>query len=325
MKILIITQKVNQEDPVLGFFHRWITEFSKKFEQVTVICLEEGKHNLPSNVKVLSLGKEVRQSRKQYLARFYSYVWNERHNYDVVLSHMNQEYVILAGFIWKLLGKRIYMWRNHHAGDELTDMASVFCNKIFCTSKYSYTIKYKKTKLMPVGIDTSFFVNERKERMPRSVLSHGRIAPVKRIDVFVEALGILKDQGVQFTADVFGEPTVQHIAHFDQIKKTSHNLGLDSQVKFRDAIVVEKAMAEYNSHEIFVNLSSSGMFDKTILESMACGCLTLASNDNLKDQIDNRLVIADVKPDTVATRIQHLLELTEPERDKLRKGMREYV
>ena len=47
MKLLIITQKVNKIDPILGFFHGWIIEFAKHFESITVICLEKGEYNLP--------------------------------------------------------------------------------------------------------------------------------------------------------------------------------------------------------------------------------------------------------------------------------------
>ena len=46
MKLLIMTQAVDQNDPVLGFFHRWIEEFSRHCERVHVICLKEGEHSL---------------------------------------------------------------------------------------------------------------------------------------------------------------------------------------------------------------------------------------------------------------------------------------
>ena len=58
MKLLITTQTVNINDPVLGFFHRWLKEFAENCEQVTVICLQVGEYQLPPNVKVISLGKE---------------------------------------------------------------------------------------------------------------------------------------------------------------------------------------------------------------------------------------------------------------------------
>jgi len=78
MKLLIITQIVDRDDAILGFFHRWIEEFAKHCEQITVICLKEGKHNLPKNVQVLSLGKEDGASKVRYLFNFYRFVWNER-------------------------------------------------------------------------------------------------------------------------------------------------------------------------------------------------------------------------------------------------------
>ena len=69
MKLLILTQKVDKEDPVSGFFHGWILELSKRFEKVSVICLEKGNFNLPKNVEVFSLGKESGRSRIKYVKK----------------------------------------------------------------------------------------------------------------------------------------------------------------------------------------------------------------------------------------------------------------
>ena len=78
MKLLIITQKVDINDDVLGFFHRWIEEFAKHCEKITVICLQKGEYNLPDNVKVLSLGKEGAMAKIKYALNFYKYIWQER-------------------------------------------------------------------------------------------------------------------------------------------------------------------------------------------------------------------------------------------------------
>src|SRR3989344_8116257 len=157
MRLLIVTQKVDKKDPILGFFHRWIEEFAKNFEKVTVVCLEKGEYNLPTNVKVLSLGKEERRSKAEYISRFYRYIWQERKNYGAVFVHMNQEYVLLAGDIWRLLGKSVYLWRNHAKGNFLTTMAVWLSDKVFYTSPQSFTARFKKAVQMPVGIDTDFF------------------------------------------------------------------------------------------------------------------------------------------------------------------------
>ena len=76
MKLLIITQKVDDHDDVLGFFVRWIEEFAKYVEKVTVVCLQKGTYYLPDNVTVLSLGKEYPANiceikTFRYIERFY--------------------------------------------------------------------------------------------------------------------------------------------------------------------------------------------------------------------------------------------------------------
>src|SRR3989344_4493728 len=113
MRLLVITQKVDRNDPVLGFFHRWIEEFSKHCEKVHVICLKEGVNDLPENVAVHSLGKEEGKSRITYLWRFYYYVLKYRSQHDAVFVHMNPEYVLLGSLFWKIVGKRIVLWYMH--------------------------------------------------------------------------------------------------------------------------------------------------------------------------------------------------------------------
>lgn len=329
MKLLILTQKVDVNDPILGFFHRWIEEFAKHFEAITVICLQKGEYELPENVRVFSLGKEkltadsykLSALRKiKYAINFYKHIWKERRNYDVVFVHMNQEYVLLGGIFWKIFGKKIYMWRNHHAGSFLTDIAAAFCAKVFCTSKYSYTAKYKKTVLMPVGVDTNKFVKSESlkvRKVKNSILFLGRIAPSKNVHIFVEALGLLKERNIYFTADIYGNASRKDIPYLEKIKSRARELGLEGVLKFHGGVANRQTPEIYNSHEIFVNLSSSGMYDKTIFEAMACGCLVLASNDNLKGQIDGMLIIEERKAEEVATQISLILSLSEDEKQRI--------
>lgn len=320
MKLLIFTQKVNKEDPVLGFFHRWLVEFSKKFEKITVICLEEGRHNLPLNVRVLSLGKEKGYSRIHYILHFYTYIWRERKNYDAVFVHMNQEYVLLGWKIWKLLGKPIYMWRNHHAGTFFTDIAAFFCTKVFCTSKFSYTAKYKKTVIMPVGIDTELFKPTGAQRATNSVLFLSRMAPSKRPELLINALKILKGNSVNVNATFIGNPLPKDQTYLNVLKRESNE-----GIQFKAGIPNEETVAVYNSNLISVNTSSSGMYDKTIFEAAACETLPLSSNENVRGQIDERLLFKENDADDLARKLAILLALPTDESAKIGRQVREYV
>ena len=88
MRLLIVTQKVDKNDAILGFFHRWIVEFAKHTDTVTVVCLQKGASELPENVKVLSLGKERGVGRIARAIRFYSYIIHERQNYSLMVTRM---------------------------------------------------------------------------------------------------------------------------------------------------------------------------------------------------------------------------------------------
>ncbi len=319
-KLLIITQKVNKNDPILGFFHGWIIEFANHFESIVGICLEKGEYDLPSNVRVLSLGKEGERNdqfsmtnsqffkRLRYVVRFWLYIWRERKNYDAVFVHMNQEYVLLGGLFWLIMKKKVYMWRNHHAGSFLTDAAAFFCNKVFCTSKYSFTAKYKKTVLMPVGINTDLF--ERKaniERVEKSILFLGRISPVKKPGLLIDALIELRRQGIVFSASFYGDSLPTDRQYHESLKQKIKDSGLSGQVKFYPGVPNEKTVEVYNKHQIFVNLSSSGMYDKTIFEAMACECLVLASNKNLHGLIDEIFIFEEGNIEELILKLNFLL------------------
>lgn len=274
MRFLIITQKVDKNDPVLGFFHRWIEEFAKNFEKVTVICLEMGNYKLPENVKVLSLGKENRSSKVRYIVYFYKYIWQERKNYDAVFVHMNQEYVLLGWKFWKLWGKKVYLWRNHAKGSFLTRLAILFSNKVFYTSPQSFTARFKKAVQMPVGIDTYFFKPDPSvPRIPRTVLFLGRVSPVKGVLEFVDWV-----KSRNFQATIAGPILAEDKKYGELVLKS-----LTSKIKYIGPVEQEWAKRLYQSHEIYANFTPAGSMDKTIIEAAACGMKLEIRNPDLKD------------------------------------------
>ncbi|KKQ83638.1 MAG: Type II secretory pathway, ATPase PulE/Tfp pilus assembly pathway, ATPase PilB, partial [Candidatus Woesebacteria bacterium GW2011_GWA1_38_8] len=179
MRLLVLTQKVDKNDSILGFFHRWIEEFAKHSEHVIVVTLEEGKHDLPKNVSVYSLGKEKGASKVKILFTFYLLVFNLRHRYDAVFVHMNPEYVVLGGLLWRLLGKRVSLWYTHKSVDLKLRVAKLFANIIFTASKESFRVQTNKLHVVGHGIDTDFFSPDLNVARGDWYLSVGRLMPSK--------------------------------------------------------------------------------------------------------------------------------------------------
>jgi len=333
MRLLLVTQVMDSEDPVLGFMTRWVTALAQKFETITVICLKEGAHALPSNVSVYSLGKPHSAkaprgagkiiSRIVYTMRFWRLICAHKNEYDTVLVHMNQEYVLLGVRLWRRWDKRIYMWRNHYSGNRSTDRAMQACDKVFSTSRFSYTARSSKNVLMPVGVDTDVFKpNGNSPRDPRAILSLGRIAPSKRIEVLLRALGLLQERGITFTASLYGSPLPQDQHYADDLKTLCSELGLDKQVRFLESVPQSKAPELYTTHSVFVNCSQSGMYDKTLFEAAASECLVLASSQDFKELAGPQFSFADGDSKDLAQKLEALLSLAYVERQGMSVQLR---
>ena len=308
MRLLVFTQKVDKNDTVLGFFHGWIIELSKKVESIEVICLQKGEMSLPKNVTVYSLGKENKVSHFGYIINLYKYLFLIRGSYDRVFVHMNEEYILLAGLYWKIFSIPVYMWRNHKDGSLLTRIAVFFSTKLFCTSTDSFTTKFSKTVIMPAGIDTSLFrpvpgVVRRKY----SVCMVGRIAPIKHIELALSAINNMILSGEQVSLTIVGSYLERDRIYYESLKKLASESTITSYIQFVDGVSPDKLPEIYSSHEVCLNFTDSGSFDKTIVEAASCGAIPLISNKSLK-KIVPEYCFVEPDPKMIATAIKKLLE-----------------
>ena len=330
MKLLICTQIVDEKDSTLGFFHAWIAALAERFESVEVICLQEGNHNLPGNVRVHSLGKEAMSGsrlakRMHYVSRLVWYTWKLRNRYDTVFVHMNQEYILSAGPLFKLLRKPVYFWRNHYEGSFLTDIAAAFCVHTFSTSNFSYTARYKKNKIMPVGVDMSVLEGlPELTRAPHSVLSIGRVAPSKNIHLLIEALGQLHKEGIGFTASVYGKTAKEDESYLEKLKQQAQELGVEGHA-FCGPLPKTETYKAYRTHEISVNASRSGMLDKTMFSGMMHGCLLLTCNKDLSGTIPPECSFEEGDVAGLTDKLRVLLNLPEARATEIRTSLAEFV
>lgn len=328
--LLIITQKVDENDDVLGFFHEWIREFSKKWNKVFVICLKRGDYDLPDNVRVLSLGKERGLNKLDYLFNFYKYVWQLRGQYDAVFVHMNPKYVVLGWPVWKLLGKTVSLWYAHgyvplmlNVADKLTDIA-------FTSTKDGYRIKSGKLKIVGQGIDVNKFCPPASKSASEffKIVTVGRISPSKDYQTLINAVALLggeKKLEVKIIGDIaFSEQG----SYLGELKKLVHEKGLDDIIKFAGSIANKNLVPVLQDADLFVNMGHTGSLDKANLEAMACGLPLLTCNEAFSDVLGHYsgLLMYPKRDFTkLAERIGYIMRLKENELAKMSNDLRAIV
>ncbi len=312
-RLLIFTQKVDKNDPVLGFFIGWIEEFSKQFESVIVICLEKGEHNLPENVKVLSLGKEERQSRLQYLIHFYWYIWYERKNYDVVFVHMNQVYIALGGFLWRIWKKKITFWYTHRAVSMSLRIATLFANDIFTSAKESFNVRTKKLHIIGHAINIEQFersVTEHQIKQPLRIISIGRITKIKNLETLVEAIDLLKKENIKVKCTIIGPKVTEvDIEYAQKIERLIQLKNLKSEITILEPVANEKIREYLWQNQININLTPTGGIDKVVLEGIAARVIPLVSNKAFRlvfGPYETRLIFELRNPNDLAKKIKDI-------------------
>lgn len=284
MRLLIVTQKVDRDDSYLGFFHGWLLEFARQCELLTVVALEARAHALPAHVRVLSLGKEDGRTRPRRLARLLRLVHSERSRYDAVLCHMSPFYVVAGAPVWKLWGKRIGLWYVHRSVTPALRVAERLADVVITASTESFGLPSRKTHHVGHAVNADAY--RRPPSLPHASRGRvhgvcvGRITPIKKLEVLVEAATMLAEATSLFTIDLIGAPVTRADAGYEAyLKRLVADRRLGNVVCFRGAVPHQDIAREYWKADFSMNLCPRGLMDKVVLESLAAGTPAICSNE----------------------------------------------
>ena len=330
MRLLILTQKIDCNDDVLGFMHGWIAEFAKHCDLVTAIGLSVGAHDLPENVRVFSLGKEAGASRLSYVWNFYRLIFRERKNYDAVFVHMNPEYVLLGGILWKMMGKKVGLWYMHKSVDLKLRLATHGADIIFTASLESFRIQTPKCHVVGHGIATERFKGIK--RIPDGVFricSIGRLSKTKDYGTLLGALDLLKKEGILIEVQIIGGPvTAEDRDYVDELKTEISRRELANTVVLVGAVPNSAIEPYLAKADLFVNMSQTGSLDKAVLEAMVAGVPVLTSNEGLRTTLvgfERTCLFKEGDKEDFAEHIRALMHLSKDDRESLGDRLRKVV
>lgn len=332
MKLLIITQKVDQEDDVLGFFHNWILKISQNLAHVTVIALAVGKVDLPHNVTVHSLGKEKGAGKIMKAFRFFRLAITELPKHDGVFVHMAPEYVRALYPFNIFFRKPIIMWYAHIHVSKVASWAMQHVDAIFTPSKESFAMDSSKVISTGHGIDTDIFkpdMSIRKNNV-KTILSLSRISKVKRVETLIEATKILVDTGERnFRVSIVGKPArPEDDEYLESLKAKIVKLGIVDYVIWEGSVSNKHTPALYNKADVFVRLQGGGGYGKTELEAMACGVPIVVPTEVYKKSLGvygESTFFTEDNAEMLAEKIKKIVSWSEQERNDFAHLARVFV
>jgi glycosyltransferase involved in cell wall biosynthesis len=267
--LLFITQKLHQQD---AFVSLWVRAFIKKGYTVKVLCLENRSDI--TDIEIYSMGKEEGYGRVRQILRFLKFIWSLK--YNSVFVHMAPVYGAIGSWLWITKRIPVYLWYTHYKRSFSMRIVEKFAKRIFCATPQSVPWITKDQKVVVGhGVDLEFWTKkENVTTNPYGLLVVHRLSRSKRLEINIRAVKLLPED---YTMVIYGiEAEKDYVSELKQLVK---DLDLESRVKFMGTTPMDTLPGIYSSHKLILNMASETI-DKTMLESMTCGCYPVTTRRN---------------------------------------------
>jgi glycosyltransferase involved in cell wall biosynthesis len=335
LRLLLFNLATDADDSNLGFATDWINGLAARCQYVDVITMRAGRLAVADNVRVFSVGKEKGYGEFRRALVFYTVLLRLllTRRYDACFAHMMPLFAIMAAPLLKVWRVPITLWYAHGAVSKRLEWAEKLVDHVVTSSPEGFRLPSNKVILVGQGVDTALFQpapEDRKPGGPFTIVTVGRIAPVKRLETLLDAVQSwvhgLGETNLRLS--IIGEPTEEHRAYAQELRKLVKDLRLEEMVEFPGAVSHERVALEYQEADVMVNLSATGSQDKAVLEAMACGLPVITANEAFRDFLApwaDRLLIPPDAPGKLLVRLVALKNMPPEERRALGLELRQHV
>ncbi len=319
--LLILVQAVDLDDALMGFFHEWLREASKEFTQITVLALRVGRYQLPSHVQVIPLRPHHSRSRLQVIWTMWKESWKRRHDYQAVFVRGDAQYVLLTGWLWRLLGKHIVFWYAHYKVNRMVLPASWIAHVTTASVPEAMPDPRVHVTFIGQNIPHEQFTQRPREEYTTSLraLTLGRVVPVKGIKECAEAF---TESGLEATSTltIIGpRPDGTYEQELATFMKAHPQISWGSAT----GLPYDQVARELRQYDILLNAYPASL-DKVIVESMMSGVIPVVTTKGLRRCLPEDLtwLVVDTHTERVDA-LRRLRDMSPDTRYELGKRLRQ--
>lgn len=283
-RLILFNLRTDADDGVLGFTTDWINALADRVESIDVISTEVGRLAVRPNVTVRGIGRDRGAGKLAQLFNLWRETWTilRTRRIDGCFAHMNFLFPLLTSPLLKLHRLPIVIWYAHGSVPPLLKYATFIADRMVASSPSGFQLPTPKLRIIGQGIDVDRFAPV--ARIPRDgycLLTLGRISRVKRLEVVVDAVALLRrrDPGLDIRCDLVGAPLNDDgRAYQGELEARIAAAGLTDRVRILPGVPFHRAHEVVAQADLFVNSGDTDSVDKTVLEALSCGVPVVTSN-----------------------------------------------
>lgn len=281
LSVLVTVQAVDPGDPLMGYFSLWLKEFGKEAHVIACgLRVADPPPDLGPNVDVVPLRRRGSRSRFEVLRTLWRVSWKRRRDYDAVFVRSDPQYVVLAGWLWKLLGKRVVLFYAHHVSTPWLRPASLIADAVL--TSFPGACPVKNAVAIGQGVDATRFSTMHHHGEDVRICSLSRVSAVKRIPWALDVIAANAPE-IARRVTVHGRETDAHEA--DLVSAAAQRTGARWA---RSDVALTDVPATLDRFDVFFN-ASPGSLDKTIVEAMLTGLVVVASTPGYGEMLPDDL------------------------------------
>lgn len=282
MNLLMFNLAVDEKHVTLAFGLRWIEALAECFDHIDIVTMTAGHYRLPDNVAVWSLGRERGYPKWLRVLRFYWLIWHilRQRRIHVAFTHMVPLFAILFWPVGRFTGQRNVLWYAHGSTPITLKIAHRLVDHVVSSTPEGFRLLSDKVSFIGQGIDvTRYRLAPRTPAPTFRILTVGRLAPSKGLDLLIDALSVWRP-AINWHLILVGDGTsAQEMDYAAALRQRAMDVLGAPRVTFTGRLDADAIATLMSQADVFVNMSQTGSLDKAIIEAMASGCPVVSSND----------------------------------------------
>ena len=331
MRLILITQRVDPDDPILGATVAKITALAARFDEVVVVTDTAVPGTLPPNCRVRPFASRTRLGRGLRFLEAMVAELLRRPRPVAVLAHMCPIYAVLAAPLVRPFGVRVLLWYAQWHPTRMLSIAARVSTTIVSVDRQSVPIRSAKVVGIGHGIDVSQFscAGGNIVEPPYKLVALGRYSDSKGLDTIVRAIRLARDAGVDVRLECRGTSTMSGEREtLAGLERLVDELGLTGDVVLGGPIPRGDVPELLTRSWALVNNTRSGAPDKVVYEACASCLPILVSSPPvgaLVDDLEPNLRFIPDDAATLAAAIGDLSRVDGDARSRLGATLRERV
>jgi glycosyltransferase involved in cell wall biosynthesis len=323
MRLVVITQVVDADDPVLGATVPKLRALAARVDDLVVLALRARPTELPSNVRVRVF--DAPASPLKAVRLLAALAPELRRRPVAVLAHMAPVYAVVAASATRPLRVPLLLWFTHWHASRMLLLAERVSTKVLSVSERSFPLSSAKLVATGHGIEVPAELPP-----PRSddgvfrLLALGRTSPAKGLDAVVDAVQLLED--LPIATEICG-PSLNDAERAHRAA-LAQRVALDSRIRLSGPVDQPAVARLYAASDVLVNNMRAGALDKVVFEAAAAGLPVVAASDGFAPLVDGLSVPLRFEQDNaaeIAARIRDLYALGRDGRAAIGAELRDRV